>query len=136
MDIRKKAFLRSCGENRGLGVRTQSPKCVQSVEHYFYMPSHPVFNCSVSVSPEEYLQIYSSWETASGISVFGMLGSTTNTVQTYDIVVVFEDFFLFSMWKWTPDPAYLHALFARSKTVASSLLASNASVTRKCWFQR
>ena len=52
--------------------------------------SHPALNCLVSVSPEEYQQIYSSWEMASGISVFGMLGSTTDTVQTYDIVA-FED---------------------------------------------
>ena len=27
----------SYGEDRGLDARTQSPKCVQSVEHYFYM---------------------------------------------------------------------------------------------------
>ena len=47
---------------------------------------HPALNCLVSVSPEEYQQIYSSWEMASGISVFGMFGSTTDTVQTYDIV--------------------------------------------------
>ena len=38
------------------------------------------------VSPEEYQRIYSSWEMASGISVFGMFGSTTDTVQTYDVV--------------------------------------------------
>ena len=97
--------------------------------------SDPTLNCSVSVSPEEYQQIYSSSETASGISAFGMVGSTTNTVQTYDIVFFFKKIFLFSLWKWTPVPACLHALFARSKTVASSLLASNASVTRKYWFQ-
>ena len=38
MDIGKQGFLRSYGEDRGLGARTQSPKHVQSVEHYFYMP--------------------------------------------------------------------------------------------------
>ena len=42
MVIRKQVFLRRYGEDRasalrGLGARMQSPRCVQSVEHYFYM---------------------------------------------------------------------------------------------------
>ena len=81
-DTRVRALIRLCGQ----------VLCTLSVVLVLAcLPACSTGNSMLFVSPEETQQIYSSWETASGISVFGILGSTTETCD----IVAFHVFHCF-----------------------------------------